>query len=882
MLQRYLAHPDFRAPTLALLATLALALSLAAMPCLADERQGATQLTGRPLDEALRELQSRGLDLFFTNRTVSPDLRVVAEPVGRDLREILDEILAPHGLVAELGPGGRLVVVRGIPKPATLTGIVRARDGGIALAGAKVRVLGADREIRTGDDGRFVLAELAAGVHSLEVGLPGFVVQRRKQVSAPPGRTVELVFELVAAPLALDEILVTPSRISLLRNDPITSVALDQDDIFALPHYGDDLFRAMSLLPGVAGEEVSARFNVRGGRADEVLVLLDRVELFEPYHLKDFSSAVSIVTPRALGEVNLITGGFPAEYGDRMSGVLDMTTTLPDRRHFLLGLGVLNAEVHGSGTFGDAAEDGSGGDGGDGVGDGHWLASLRRGSLDLALKVLGQTEKPRYWDLFGKLERRIRPGQDLSLNVLHSDDSLDQFIVEEDAEELYHTSYGNSYLWLGHRALFGKKLFVDSVVSVGRVERDRQGTEKVFDGEEGDGFTLRDKRRLDALGLKQDWSVLIGTKHYLKWGVDLRRLETDYDYVNDRVLEDPLADVRSEPRTGTTLFRETLRGDQRGVYLSDRTRLGEGLTLEFGLRYDEQTLTADRHLSPRINLVWAVGGSSVLRAAWGLFFQSQRPYELQVEDGETALVSAERTEQRVLGFEHNFVGVGKSGLQLRVEAYQREIRNPRVRFESLYEPISVFPEIEADRFRVAPERGEAYGLEIFLRGSIHPRIEWWASYAYARVFDRIDGRDQPRRIDQPHTFNFDLNFQLGPHWDLNLAWRYHTGWPTTAFSGKLEENDDGELEFFPVFGPINGERLPTYHRLDLRLSREWRKKRGTLGFFLEVQNVYDRGNIAGSDVDFEFNLNENGEVDVFAVKEIWGGILPSFGVTWEL
>lgn len=106
-------------------------------------------------------------------------------------------------------------------------------------------------------------------------------------------------------------------------------------------------------------------------------------------------------------------------------------------------------------------------------------------------------------------------------------------------------------------------------------------------------------------------------------------------------------------------------------------------------------------------------------------------------------------------------------------------------------------------------------------------------------------------------------------------------WPTTAVMGALDEDDEGEVEIVPVIGPFNAERLPSYHRLDLRASREWYKRNGVLGFYFEIQNVYDRENIAGFDVDFEFELRDDGQIDVIALEEVWGGFLPSFGITWE-
>jgi len=824
---------------------------------------------GRPLVEALRELQSRGLAIFFTSNLVRPDMRVTEEPSAVEPRRILDQLLAPHGLGVEPGPGGRLVVVALGPRPTGIRGVVRVRRSAEPLAGVRVLVPAAGREAATAGDGSFELAGLAPGSYRLEVHLPGFVVERIAGVEVAPRRLTELVIELEPAPLALDEIIVTPSRMSLLRQEPVSGLDLDRDDILALPHLGDDVFRALTLLPGVTGEEASARFNVRGGRTDEVLVLLDRLELFEPYHLKDFSSSVSIIPPRALREVNLITGGFPVQYGDRMSGVLDMTTRLPDSLEAHVGFGIITAEAGGSGTFDR--------------GRGRWLASVRRGSLDLALDFLGQAEKPRYWDAFAKLEHQLGPKQRLGLHALHSGDSLDVLNPEEDVTEIFRTGYGNSYAWLTHQAILGPALFADGVASFGRVTRDRTGIELEVEPEvEGAGFSIFDRRRLDVAGVKQDWSLAANPRHYVKWGFDVRRFVTDYDYANRRVLDDPLAPVRSEPRTGTTAFAARLRGEQYSAYLSDRFRPGGTLTVEMGLRFDRHTLTGDRNLSPRLNLVWAAGGRSALRLAWGLFYQSQRPYELQVEDGETELAPAERTEQRVVGFEHAFRGAGPGGsdLLLRIEGYERRIRRPRQRFEPLFEPISIFPEIENDRVRIRPQGGSAHGLEILLRGTLGRRVEWWTGYAYARIEDRIGGRDVPRRFDQPHALNLDVNVRAGDHWNVNLAWRYHSGWPTTAIARRLELDEDGEAEIVLELGPQNAERLPAYHRLDLRASREWRKRRGKLGFYLEIQNLYNRGNVAGFDVD---SLLEDAGPEAVAtpVEETWGGLLPSFGVTWE-
>lgn len=826
-----------------------------------------TRYLGLTLTEALLDLRDRGLEIAFTSHVVKPQMRVHTEPTASSLAGILEQLLAPHGLKAEANTSGLYVVVPGPPAISGLEGRVVVGRSSAPLGGVRILIPEAGAEAVTAADGRFSITGLAPGSYTVEAHLPGFVVERRSGVTVETGGLRELAFALEAAPVPLDEIVVTPSQVTLLRTDPVSTLAFDRDEILALPHLGDDLFRALTWLPGITGREVGADFNVRGGRTDEVLVLLDGVEVFDPYHAKDFSNLLSIIAPQAIAEVDLILGGFPAQYGDRMGGVLEMNTVRPDGDRVRLGASIFTAQAGSAGNFSDER--------------GSWLAVARLGGVQLVEEYLDDEEKPSFWDVFAKTVRQLGEGQQLALHVLHGDDALGIGLVDEEGDTVEtKTSYGNSYLWANHQAILSAVLFVDSGLSLGRVRRDRRSVET--EGEE-EGFSVRDERALDVLGLKQKWNLALPDDekaaggHYLQWGFDVRTLEAEYDYAGERALDDPLDDIGAQPRTGITVFREDLEGEQYGVYLSDRIRLTDPLTVELGLRYDEQTITGDQNVSPRLNLVYALGKAGTLRAALGHYYQSQRVYELQVEDGDTEFAPAELTRAVLVGFEHVFRG----GTTLRLSAYHRNISQPRRRYENVFEPISQFPEIEPDRVLIEPDHSSSRGVELFLRGRAGRRLEWWWSYGYSQVEDEIAAAAVPRGIDQPHTVNVSLSYRATPHWTFNFAWRYHTGWPTTAIGARLEENDEGELEPVPVFGPLNAERLPDYHRLDLRASRRWQLGRGSLTFFLELQNVYDRGNQAGIDVDLEFVVRPDGTVDADPIEEAWGGFLPSFGIDWE-
>ncbi len=270
------------------------------------------------------------------------------------------------------------------------------------------------------------------------------------------------------------------------------------------------MFRATSLLPGVAANDVSAQFSVHGGRRDEVKVLLDGQEIYGTFHLKDYDNALSIVSSRILAGADLSTGAYPADHGDRMSGVLDLTTTEPaGGRQFVLGLSVLDLQASAADRF---AED-----------RGAWLATGRRGSLDLAGDAIGK-ENPRFWDLFGKVSLAGALGQ-VSGRVLAAGDGLAIDTEAEDGFERLANDYQSTYGWLNHQA-GGRRLLVETLASWSGIDTDRGGAGS---DEEG-GHQLVDRRDLEVLALAQTWNLEIASRHLARWGWEVRGYDVAFDY----------------------------------------------------------------------------------------------------------------------------------------------------------------------------------------------------------------------------------------------------------------------------------------------------------------------------------------------------------------
>lgn len=723
----------------------------------------------------------------------------------------------------------------------------------------------------TDSEGRFRLAGVPAGRYTIEARTSG-LTSGTKEITVRAGETTEVELSLVPAEQTADQIDVT-SGYSVNRSDPVSATPLSSEELHELPNFGNDMVRAVRYLPGVSGNDVSAQFNVRGGLYRENMVRIDGLEVFEPYHLKDFQGVFSIFDPQMLGEVEVLTGGFPSEFGDRMTGILDLTTADPSqRRRYDLGISLSTASASGVGTFAD--------------GRGRWLGSLRRGWLDLVLQIAGpdedeqQGDGPAYWDAHGRVDYQLTPSQSLTANLLTSDDTLDEEETEDEdgivGKETSDTSYGNSYIWATHQGMLGSNLLVDSLISAGQIDRDRRVSEDAFDR-----FQVRDERDADVYSLRQDWGYLPSPRHFLKWGFEARTYDTQYDYVSDLVAavgDDEIED--GEPQTRE--FAGDFSGDHYALYLADRIRLSDSWTVELGLRYDRQSLLDEDQISPRVNTVFDLGGAGVLKAAWGHFHQSQRPHELQVEDGETQFQPAERAVHYLLGWERPF-RLGERSFNLRADAYYRKITDPRVRFENLFRPFEPNPEVRRDRIMIAAESAEARGLELFLASRSGGRLNGWAHYSYAEVTDRIDRRDVPRNIDQRHALTLNANYQPGRKWTYNFTWTYHSGWPTTAVDAVAVQQPDGTLEAEPLIGPIYAENLGDYHRLDMRASRRFFYTGGSeLELFIDVQNLYDQKNSAGFEIDERnFMIRPGGQAIYEPKPEYWLGILPTAGVVWR-
>jgi hypothetical protein len=806
------------------------------------------------VEQALQALgRTAGVSLLYSPDLLPRDRRVSCSCEQVTVRAALERILADTDLTFRaVGKQIRIMPRRQSDDgPARSAGVIRGRilasDTGEPVGHAMVQ-LDDGRGVLSDGNGGFLLRDAPPGGHRLRITSLGWVEKIVDYVTVTAGDTTRLTVMLERTTVPLPAIVVAPGTFSLLEDvapDPRRS--LTREEIQTMPQVGEDIFRAMKRLPGIASSDISTKLNVRGGSDAEVLVRLDGLELYEPYHMKDWDGAVGIIDLNAVGGVELSAGGFGVEHGDHMAGVLDMQTrTSPDEPRTTLGVSITNVTAMSRGGF----------DGGRGA----WLASARQGFMGLVIKLIGEDERlsPQYYDVFGKVAWQPGGSSVLTAHVLHAGDSFGLHASDENGLDYVDldTGWGSSYGWLTWDWTPSPRLSATTMAWLGSVTRSRDGLVVDYGRPDmPDSILVDDNRDFTFAGLRHDLGIELSGRVMLKAGFDARRLHAGYSYF--ALTATQFLDEQGVPDIRDNRVDEALdeRGTQLGTWLAVRTRPAHGLTAEAGVRYDRVTHTGDDNVAPRLLASLELGPRTTLRGSWGRYWQSQGIQQLEVGDGETTYYPAERSDQLALGIEHR---LGR-GIDLRLEAYDRRIADERPRFINLEQDLRIFPELEGDRVRVDPIRGRARGIELGVERREGGRWAWSANYSLALAEDEIPAAggqpcpaDEtctgriwlPRHYDQRHTIDFQAAYRPGRAWNLSIAWKYHSGWPATEWTYNAVPQPDGRLFWSRSFGPVRGIRLPAYTRLDLRVTRELTVRGNPLSVFLDVFNLYDHTNIA--------------------------------------
>jgi len=811
-----------------------------------------------------------GLSLTYDPALPGLDAQVSLDITRTSAAAAILRVLERAPIQAMVSTSGQVVLVArsSTRRAGVVSGSIRDAATQLPVAGARVELVGTRFSAISREKGEFSLGVVPNGTYAARITRMGFRAVELSPVRVSADAELPSIdVPLEHAPVALAAVVVTPGYFGMMESSLAAPRTMSRERIETVPQIGEDIYRAVNRLPGVTSTDFSADFAVRGGSGSELYATLDGLELVEPFHLKDLGGGLSIIDSRAIGGVELITGGFSSEYGDRLTGVFGMKSVDPaaEGARTSIGLSVMNARVMSQGKF-DA-------------GRGGWLVSARRGYLDLALRLANAADslEPRYYDVFAKAQYDFGRGGRVAVHGLDAGDAMTYL---DSPDPSIRSRYRSSYGWVTWNSGIGARVRQQTVASIGRLTWSRDG-----DGVARDGSAtalVTDRRDMNVGGVRQDWAIDVTRRVLFKVGGEARHGSANYDYfsaVRDDLLDPVTRTV--QPTWDTTVVTASPSGSRMTVYAAPRIRLATSLTAEIGVRFDHVSHTDDNVFSPRFNLAWQPRVGTSVRGAWGTYWQSQSLSALQAQDGVDEFYPAERAEHRVLGLEQAL----PNGLTGRVEAYDRRISNQHPRFVSVGPGVDVFPEITWDRVRIDPTHGRARGVELLLSRDVGARADWSLGYALAKVTDHIDGSDVPRAMDQRHTLTGDWAYRPSSNkWRLAVAAVWHTGWPYTPTTVTVDTLENSattlSLHVKPKLGELYSERLPSYRRVDARYTRYFDARNGRVSLFAEVYNLFGFHNRRGYVTELTIDPRRHA-VSFSRPGEDWIPRLPTFGVTYE-
>lgn len=804
---------------------------------------------GTSLTALLEQLRRTGVQVIYSDQLVRPEL-ATSTPIDEPLSiEMVRTALAQHGLDLVSSSPGLYAVVALAPKTHSIRGRVLEQAASRPIARARVVLATPEpRVVLTNKAGEFSFADLDAGTYALRVEAVDWNSWNGEVevLAHVPALTLEV--RLAREERWLEELVVSPDQYDLADPRSVDRQSIDARRLAEAPLRAGDAFSAIEALPGVAIGSDEAAPRIRGSSGKDVSVIVDGLELYEPYHLADFHSPTSLLDPDAINDLEFHSGAMPIQYGDRFGGLVRIETpAVLAEVPRTISLGTVSSRVSAQGRLSRT---------------GFWTTTLRQWYPNLAWDTVNVGEDdidPRLFDGLIKLQFAPSSRTLLSGHILAGHDHI-KFVAPED-DETVEARASNRFAWLRLQTSAASSAIWETVVGLGSIDRSRAG---LFLDESGNRVSVRDQRSVRFLSLTESFAANLGTRHRLSAGAELRHLNAQYDYRAVAINRSGkrVRDIDLDP-TGTSL----------ALYCNDRIQLSQRVTVDAGLRWDRQDYTNDRQISPRLHLAWRLGEKNFLRASVGRYAQSQRIHELEVEDGVKEFALSQYSDQLSVAWQAEL----SRGLQVRVGTYYRRLSHLRPRYENLFSAIELLPEAERDRVRISADRARAAGVELGVEtNNGQARVSGSASYTYAIAEDRDEDVWVPRSWDQRHAVTGSITFRFQDRWQLTFAAFARTGWPTTP--PEVSATLDGSGLTHPEISPQlrNSRRLAGYYRFDARLSYLHRWLQSDMRIDLAATNLTDRFNPCCVDVLFD---PDSGSLKT--ELQSWTGFAPVISATYR-
>ena len=760
-----------------------------------------------------------------------------------------------------------------------ISGFVSDSSSGEALIGANVFLRETGQGMATDVNGYYIIQDIVSGNYTLMVSYIGFDMYKQK-TRLSDGESKKVNINLVEQVVQLTEIEVTAEKLQRRNNIQLSKINLSPRMMKAAPALAEpDLFRTIQALPGVlTTSEFSTGLVIRGGNTDQNLIMLDGITVYNPSHLGGVFSNFIV---DGVKEAELIKGAYNAEYGGRLSAVLNVISREGNKNEFKgkVNLSLLSAQTTLEGPFYKGA----------------WVLSGRRTYFDLILpKVLpdniADNIPPYYfYDIQSHIFSDISAKDRISLSYYSGIDNIifDTFGLAG--------RWGNNTVSAHYRRVFNERLVGNFLIA----------NSQFFTrfGLGGSGGLVSDNG-IDDRTLSGDFSWFKSSESTLKFGAQLKKL--GFEYTNK--FQD------------STQFKIKASPVELASYVKMKYKHNNLFIIEPGIRINYYNVYPDS-LYPdlRLGLKYLLTDDRYINFSVGNYHQFistfQDDFNPSILDNWIAAdtsVSPGKSMQVVLGYEEYI----KNMYKIQVEGYYKDLKN-LLTYEEKRSTTDAQVSDESLANIVTPADGYAYGLELFGQ-KMSGKLSGWVAYTYSvsrKIMNSIyaDGEQEYyTNWDRTHAFSVLGNYQFNKKWETNWRFALQSGQAYTPIMGYyVEKFPESPYELFRTIpGTRNSGRYEPYSRLDIGAVYHAKIGKTNVDFFFQIINTLNRSNTfrkiysLGSpynglddDGDWDKDLhdtNGNGradpgetnvdESDEGKINERSIGlfpILPTFGFTWE-
>ena len=687
--------------------------------------------------------------------------------------------------------------------------------------------------------------------------------------------------------------------------EEVSTLSLQSQTIINSTSMSADVLRSVELLPGVSNDnELSAKFNVHGGDFNENLVLVNGLQVYEPYHVKEASNAsIGIFDADMIKKMDLMTGGFTARYGDKMSSVLsiDYREGSKDRVKGQASLSMTDADALVEGPIGS---------------NGSFIVGARQSYTQLVMKMLNLSPglHVSFYDVQGVLAYQLAPQHKLSLLFIHSGDGFNQDPSSDFGSSYTYPYYTTNHNYMGsftqawhdtseqhahyyssmvalqsndvissEAALKSEFSFYDQLESEHSLSQNQYSFVFNSSGLPNDIFyrdttnNLYDNDlRIETLELNSSYDMQVLPFYGVKVGASYQRIFYYQDQINQQTIAEFTNNGTQYPDTLNSFENQNGINNEFGSidaqsfkaagYMENIFQVGERAIVNIGGRADYFDLDRELTWSPRLNLAYKVTPELTMRAAWGDYYQSPVYEQLEYSTPSDTNTQSQRAIHYVIGGDYKIIS----------DAGDRDFLNVKIEaFHKIYSDLISSTVSSSGRIYYSRKNdaiGRASGVDLYLMYSM-PGFSGWMSYSYLKADQKLTVNDTigyyfPRNTDQRNTLAMVADIDLGESWSMNVRLVYGSGYPYTPSIAVYNAAND---EWTWQLGKPNSAYLPAYKRVDVRVTKDFEFFGFTSSAFLDISNIFNFQNVQS----YSYQFDSHG--DPQAVAEKLFPILPTLG-----